>query len=216
MAEVQTLDGGALLLVENHCPICEAAAECQGICAIELEVFSEVLGTQIRVERTDHNACTGGWAVLDYKTGSAVASPEKAHRKGREGDREWVDLQLPLYRRLLPGIMNEQGRPLIDMTAVEHGKLYFGYISLPKNTEDCEFMLADWSEEDFTSAEATAREAVKRLRVGKFEYDRTVTKVRWHGQDALKPLLTEGWQDVSDDADAAAFEDAGGEEERVE
>ncbi len=179
----------------------------------------DVDGTPIllngRIDRIDHNASTGEWAVLDYKTGSSVASPEKAHRKDRKGDREWVDLQLPLYRRLLPGIMNEQGRPLIDMTAAEHGKLYFGYISLPKNTEDCEFMLADWSEEDFTSAEATAREAVKRLRVGKFEYDRTVTKVRWHGQDALKPLLTEGWQAVSHDADAA-FEDAGGEEEGVE
>ena len=75
-------------------------------------------------------------------------------------------------------------------------------------------MLAEWGEDDFASAETTAREAVRRLRVGKFEYDRTVTKVRWHGQDALKPLLTEGWQAVSDDADAA-FEDAGGEEEGV-
>lgn len=54
MAGVQALDDGALLLVENHCPICEAASECQGICAIELEVFSKVLGTRIRVERTDH------------------------------------------------------------------------------------------------------------------------------------------------------------------
>lgn len=73
-------------------------------------------------------------------------------------------------------------------------------------------MLADWSEDDFASAEATAQEAVRSLRVGRFEYDPTVTKVGWHGQDALKPLLTVGWQATSEDADAAV-DDTNGEEE---
>lgn len=165
-----------------------------------------------RIDRIDHNASTGEWAVLDYKTGNSVDPPERTHRKGKDGDRRWVDLQLPLYRRLLPGIVDEQGRPLVDTKAVEQGHVRFGYVSLPKNTEDCEFMLADWSEDDFASAEATAQEAVRSLRVGRFEYDPTVTKVGWHGQDALKPLLTVGWQATSEDADAA-FDDVSGEEE---
>ncbi len=42
------------LLVENHCPICAAATACQGLCAMELEVFQAVLGNDVRVERTDH------------------------------------------------------------------------------------------------------------------------------------------------------------------
>jgi predicted ArsR family transcriptional regulator len=42
------------LLVENHCPICAAAASCLGFCRSELEVFQEVLGSEVLVERTEH------------------------------------------------------------------------------------------------------------------------------------------------------------------
>ncbi|MFM7424240.1 MAG: helix-turn-helix transcriptional regulator [Elainella sp.] len=51
MAEVQVLEDGDFLLVENHCPICAAAAACTGLCARELELFQQILGT---VERTEH------------------------------------------------------------------------------------------------------------------------------------------------------------------
>ncbi|HEY5072354.1 MAG TPA: hypothetical protein VII63_10010 [Caulobacteraceae bacterium] len=47
-------DGEDYLLIENHCPICAAAAACQGFCRAELEVFQEVLGPHVAVERTDH------------------------------------------------------------------------------------------------------------------------------------------------------------------
>ena len=45
---------GSLLLVENHCPICAAATACQGFCAIEEEVFGEVLGDNVTLKRTEH------------------------------------------------------------------------------------------------------------------------------------------------------------------
>jgi len=54
MAEVQEEAGGSLLLIENHCPICAAAASCTNLCAGELRVFQEVLGSGVRVERIDH------------------------------------------------------------------------------------------------------------------------------------------------------------------
>jgi predicted ArsR family transcriptional regulator len=54
MAEVQAAAGGALLLVENHCPICAAATACTNLCAGELRVFQEILGPGAVVERTDH------------------------------------------------------------------------------------------------------------------------------------------------------------------
>ncbi|WP_163267425.1 helix-turn-helix transcriptional regulator [Chelativorans alearense] len=54
MAEVEKLDDGALLLIENHCPICAAATACQGLCRSELAVFRAVLGRDVRVSRTDH------------------------------------------------------------------------------------------------------------------------------------------------------------------
>ncbi|MEB3220735.1 MAG: metalloregulator ArsR/SmtB family transcription factor [Candidatus Sericytochromatia bacterium] len=45
---------GSWLLVENHCPICAAAAVCQGFCRDELALFREVLGPGVVVEREDH------------------------------------------------------------------------------------------------------------------------------------------------------------------
>src|SRR3546814_630045 len=54
MAEWRREDGGDYVLIENHCPICAAAATCQKLCRSELEIFRDVLGTEVRVERTDH------------------------------------------------------------------------------------------------------------------------------------------------------------------
>lgn len=47
-------DGDGVLLVEHHCPICEAATACQGLCQGELELFDEVLGPDVEVVRTQH------------------------------------------------------------------------------------------------------------------------------------------------------------------
>ncbi|MEO1146249.1 MAG: metalloregulator ArsR/SmtB family transcription factor [Cyanobacteria bacterium J06638_22] len=54
MAEVEMLNDGSFLLIENHCPICAAANACTGLCDRELEVFQSVLGEETRVERTEH------------------------------------------------------------------------------------------------------------------------------------------------------------------
>lgn len=54
MADVEEQDDGSLLLVENHCPICAAAAACQGFCRAELQVFRSVLGPDVKVERVEH------------------------------------------------------------------------------------------------------------------------------------------------------------------
>jgi predicted ArsR family transcriptional regulator len=45
---------GSFLFVENHCPICAAAAACQGLCRSELAIFRAVLGDDVSIERTDH------------------------------------------------------------------------------------------------------------------------------------------------------------------
>lgn len=54
MAEVATAPDGALLLVENHCPICAAARACQQFCRSELDVFQRVLGPDCSVQRSEH------------------------------------------------------------------------------------------------------------------------------------------------------------------
>lgn len=52
MAEWSEQPDGAFVFIENHCPICAAAAACQGFCRAELNVFEQVL--QARVERVEH------------------------------------------------------------------------------------------------------------------------------------------------------------------
>jgi len=52
MAEVER-SGDGWILAENHCPICAAAASCQGFCTGELELFRKLLAPA-QVERTDH------------------------------------------------------------------------------------------------------------------------------------------------------------------
>ncbi len=54
MAECATRSDGTLLLAENHCPICVAAAECQGLCREELSLFQKLFGKQATVARIDH------------------------------------------------------------------------------------------------------------------------------------------------------------------
>lgn len=54
MATVEQGEDGAMRLVENHCPICAAAAFCQGFCRAEQAVFQAVLGDGLRVERVEH------------------------------------------------------------------------------------------------------------------------------------------------------------------
>ncbi|WKL01991.1 hypothetical protein Q0F98_37530 [Paenibacillus amylolyticus] len=41
MAEVKEQDDGSLLLIEKHCPICEAAAVCTRLCKNELHLFKK-------------------------------------------------------------------------------------------------------------------------------------------------------------------------------
>lgn len=53
MAEWKKEDG-VYFLIENHCPICAAATECQGFCRAELKNFRSLLGQQYKVERIKH------------------------------------------------------------------------------------------------------------------------------------------------------------------
>jgi predicted ArsR family transcriptional regulator len=60
MAEVVDVEGDdGYLLVEHHCPICDAAKSCLGFCTAELRLFSEALGDDVTVERTEHLLAEG-------------------------------------------------------------------------------------------------------------------------------------------------------------
>ena len=54
MASIAAGGDGAMLLIENHCPICVAAKACQGFCRSELALFRETLGENVGVAREEH------------------------------------------------------------------------------------------------------------------------------------------------------------------
>ena len=54
MTSVTTQDDGSYLLIEDHCPICAAATECQGFCRSELALFQTTLGSDCIVSRVEH------------------------------------------------------------------------------------------------------------------------------------------------------------------
>jgi predicted ArsR family transcriptional regulator len=54
MADWHANEDGSFALIENHCPICAAAAACQNFCRSELAVFRDVIGPTASVERTEH------------------------------------------------------------------------------------------------------------------------------------------------------------------
>lgn len=159
-----------------------------------LDVDGTPLLVRGRIDRIDHNPATGAWAVLDYKTGSRASTPEETHRTGRAGARVWVDLQLPLYRHMLPSIVDADGARVVPPEAVSGARAYLGYILLPEDPAACGFILADWSDAELDGALERARGAVRTLRKGSFAYDASATRPGAEGQDPLRPLLLVGWQ----------------------
>jgi ATP-dependent helicase/nuclease subunit B len=99
-----------------------------------------------KIDRIDRHRDDHRWAILDYKTGEQRRPPREVHyAKG-----QWVDLQLPLYRLL----------------AEPHGvtgDVQLGYISIPRDNDRLECLLADWSEEELHEAEAVARLTASRI-----------------------------------------------------
>ena len=151
---------------------------------VPFEVDGEPILLRGKIDRIDHNVDTGEWAIFDYKTGDGARKPEEVHRKGRGQSKEWVDLQLPLYRRLLPGILGEDGSPVVP--EAEHGKVILGYLLLPKTLEEVGAALAGWTEAELRQAEEVAREVVRGLRRGEFWYQ---PETRGYRDDPLDALL---------------------------
>jgi len=106
-----------------------------------------------RIDRIDRNEHDGRRIVFDYKTSDSASSPEKKHQKGDE----WIDLQLPLYRLLLP---EEHASAL----SVE-----IGYFNLPKATSDTGIQMWDsFSQDLLSSSEKCAGGVIESIRNRQF------------------------------------------------
>ncbi len=121
----------------------------------EKAAFLEVDGRRMclrgRIDRIDLHRETGRRVVFDYKTSDTARTPDKTHRK----DGRWVDLQLPLYRRLVKGMG-------ID------GPVELGYILLPKDVGKTSHALAEWDAATLDSADQAAAEVVAAIWAERF------------------------------------------------
>ncbi len=69
--------------MREHCPICAAAVACTGLCANELEVFQEVLGAEITIERTEHIVAGAPRCAYRVSSGAGIPSQAPAAGQGR-------------------------------------------------------------------------------------------------------------------------------------
>ncbi|HTN77872.1 MAG TPA: PD-(D/E)XK nuclease family protein [Pirellulaceae bacterium] len=118
----------------------------------ELAFGSELMVVQGRIDRIDYHPDQREWMVLDYKSGDAGDPPKKTHRRG--GD--WIDLQLPLYRRLAQLIEGIDGPPQV------------GYILLPKDLSAVGDQIAEWGDDEWKSDDAVAEQVVADIRHERF------------------------------------------------
>lgn len=141
--------------------------------AIERDFAVELGGLQLRgrIDRIDRHEVTGDWRVIDYKTSDNAKTPAEAHLDtpwthapewarlqldGRE--RQWIDLQLPLYLFALPSILPEA-----------QARAACGYFNLPKAASATALALWDgYSIELQESALRCAEGVVAAVRAGNF------------------------------------------------
>lgn len=130
-------------------------------------------GTMDRVEQHEEK----GLRILDYKTFGNEKSPEETHfgppredeelpeaailRKnagGHDIERSWIDLQLPLYRRLAAKIWPQDSPE----------KISTGYILLPGDPDATQISLLDIDPTTQRRAEVCAEAVAKRIASGVF------------------------------------------------
>lgn len=121
-----------------------------------------------RIDRIDYNERTRRWAVFDYKTGDRAESPESTHRRGRGADAEWVDLQLPMYRHILPFVVDAAGVVVFTGSLDD---VDLGYICLGADVDAIGEQMAKWDRDQLADADEAARACVRLLRANRFVFD---------------------------------------------
>lgn len=110
-----------------------------------------------RIDRIDEHP-EHGRRIIDYKTADTAEDPETKHRRRRMGRHVWVDLQLPLYRRLAEhaGIVTPRE------------PLQVGLLPLPKDLSRIDYAPANWDDAALAEALERARELAADIVSGRF------------------------------------------------
>ncbi|MDM4018778.1 PD-(D/E)XK nuclease family protein [Roseiconus lacunae] len=118
-----------------------------------IEVDGRKMGLKGRFDRIDYHPDKDCWAILDYKTHGSP--PEKKHlRNARDGDdAEWIDLQLPLYREMIPYLGIEVPRDEVQL----------GYFNVSDKKEETRINLANFTTGQLDVASELIRECIRRI-----------------------------------------------------
>ncbi len=121
---------------------------------ITLDLDGESMIVHGRIDRIDYHPRDGRFAVWDYKTGDQAGKPKEAHVRPNG---TWTDWQLPLYGLLIKSLRIE------DLS-----KVSFGYILLPKNPAETQFIVADFKPEQHDQAIASAKLIARKVLAREF------------------------------------------------
>lgn len=138
-----------------------------------------------RIDRIDFHPATGSWVIFDYKTGETTETPDKTHRD-RKG---WKDLQLPLYRHLLPHLEGVSAHVVRSGSPEPPPRL--GYLPLTRKEAEFAPSFATWDRDLLEDADETARNLIRQLRQDRevhFQTGTVVGRVR----ESLALLLGKG------------------------
>ncbi|MDG2221082.1 MAG: PD-(D/E)XK nuclease family protein [Rubripirellula sp.] len=122
-----------------------------------IEVDNQKMGLRGRFDRIDHHPGTGQWAILDYKTHGY--RPEKKHLKKTDDGYRWIDLQLPLYRLMIPYLG-------IDAVPAE---VQLGYFNVSEKEEETRINIAGFTPDQMRQAEEVIRDCVAGIWAGNFQ-----------------------------------------------
>jgi ATP-dependent helicase/DNAse subunit B len=104
-----------------------------------------------RFDRIDYHPQSDRWAILDYKTHGH--KPEKKHfrRNRSSGEINWLDLQLPLYRMMIPHLGIKAPPNQVDL----------GYFNVSDKETETGIHLADFDEDLMQQAEEVIHQCVR-------------------------------------------------------
>ena len=127
-----------------------------------LDVDGSMQAIAFRVDRIDHHP-DHGWRIIDYKSSDGGFAIKGKGAKVLRGDK-WLDLQLPLYKFLLPQIA-AQHPDLVGLTTAASDKIEVGVLSVPASN-----LAPEWCPllEPIDVAIAEAKRIVREIRAGNF------------------------------------------------
>ena len=118
-----------------------------------IEVDGKKMGLKGRFDRIDYHPDRRRWAILDYKTHGFT--PEKKHlrRDYETGTYRWIDLQLPLYREMVPYLG-------IDVPPEE---VELGYFNVSDKADETKINIAGFTPDQMDNASRLIRDCVRRV-----------------------------------------------------